>query len=502
MTMTNSRLAQMQFAKRDFDRAMELNPNSSEWPVRALVKLLVEVAENPAPADSPQRKPEAFYAESTARYLFEKVPFLLNYCGFYEQTYSLIQDPSVLSGSIVRALVESPASDHYDKHQEILAKALDLGGLIMPKHSLSNQNMINPTAARSHYSFTKLSQAKQLLENQAVNNWVAQYEEYDGYNLANYLIFLVGYVGDQDPAWAVDYTLKNSDFLEPLMKGNSIAVENPLARAFAAVLHGTTTADMLLAIKPVRPDIYDALLESEWMPLFLQKLIVLPDFKLASLAPHHALTQELHAELFVRFGRLNALTEAKFQDIEQSWLLSGFEEKMIAVVRNSEDFKNFAGDLKAYKDLLRSPNLTAKDLVEKKGKFGFAGENFPLFDALVHRAADRISRSETLMTNHSAFGMTSHWLSDKSKQVSPIKAITLGVAILGLKQNKHNERLRDFIVKAFNDQVYHPEVAKLSGDLVDLALEHAPAIDQKLMRKINWEDRAIKARLLETDLGM
>lgn len=507
MTMTQkptiSRLAQLKYAKHDFDNAQEFYPDSVEEPGRALVEMLLDVAiVNPAPASSPQRRPEAFLAESIARELFQKNSYLLNYCGWFKDVYKVIEDPSVLSGSITRSLTESPGRDAYVKYQQMLEIALDLGGVVMPEHVSTNSNMINPAEARTKYRFTDVSQAKRLLTNQVKNHWAVEFSKHESFQYANFLIFLAGYIGDHEPEWAVNFVLEHSDYLQGVFANHPMAVEEGDAKALATVLNGNATTSMLLAIKGIREDLHESIMESGFFDVYMQKLLVLPDFKLSTLTPHPVLDQDKQAYLFVRCGRQNAMTDARFNDFDLAWRLSGFKEKMIGVVRASDSFLLMSESIDEYKALLSSPDLSPSELMKSKGQFGFAGNNFPLFDALVSKSSNRISRTETLMVNHAAYMMTYHWMSDKSHPPVPVKSITIGTAILGFAQNKFNDRLKEFVVNAFTDKAHHPELAKVSGEQVEIALNALPQLDRQALRKINWEDRAFKGRMLEEDLGM
>lgn len=503
MTQTISRLAQLKFAKKDFDNEREYSPDSVEDPAKVLIDLLIDVAlTNPAPEGSPQRRPEAYLTESIARELFEKNAYLMNWCGRYRDVYQLIQDPSVLSDSIARSLAERPGRDAYVKYQEILEIAIDLGGVVMPDHVSSTSNMINPNEARARYVFTDVSQAKRLLTNQIQNHWAVEFASNASFQYANFLIFLAGYIGDHDPDWAVEFVLDNSDYLQGVFAHHPVDVEKGDIKALATVLNGTATTSMLLSIKDKRPDLYESIMESGFLDVYLQKVLVLPEFKLSTLTPHPAIDQDKQAALFVRCGRQNAMTEQRFGDLDLAWRLSGFPEKLVGVVRASESFISMSESINEYKTMLRSPDLTPAEVVKKKGVFAFAGENFPLFDALVSKAANRISRTENLMVNHAAYMMTAKWMSDKSGPEVPVKAITIGTAILGLQTNKFNERLGAFVANAFADKAHHPELAKVKGDLIDMAVKSLPKLDVESLRKINWEDRAFKGRLLEEDLGM
>lgn len=505
MTMNKniSRLAQLKYAKKDFDNAREYYPDSVEDPAKILIDLLIDVAlTNPAPEGSPQRRPEAFLTESIARELFEKNAYLMNWCGRYRDVYALIQDPSVLSDSIVRAMAERPGRDAYVKYQEILEIAIDLGGVVMPDHVSSSSNMINPSEARSKYVFTDISQAKRLLTNQIEKHWAVEFSRNESYQYANFLIFIAGYIGDHEPDWAVEFVLKHSEYLQGVFTNHPVDVEGGETKALATVLNGTATTRMLLSIQGKRPDLYENIMGSGFLDVYLQKVLVLPEFKLSTLTPHPAIDKDKVAYWFVRSGHHNAMTEGRFRDLDLAWRLSGFEEKLIGAVRASDAFVSMSESINAYKTLLRSPDLTPAELVKNKGVFGFAGENFPLFDALVSKAANRISRTEALMVNHSAYMMTAKWMSDKTGPSVPVKAITIGTAILGLQTNKFNERLGEFVASAFADKAHHPELAKIKGDLIDMALKSLPKLDAESLRKINWEDRAFKGRMLEEDLGM
>lgn len=503
MTKTISRIARLKYAKRDFDNAREYSPDSVENPAKILVDMLLDVAvHNPAPADSPQSRPEAFLAESIARELFEKNAYLMNYCGWYRDVFQIIQDPSMLSGSISRSLVERPGRDAYVKYQEILEIALDLGGVVMPEHVSTSSNMINPTEARNKYFFSDVSQAKKLLENQIRNHWAVEYAQAESFQYANFVIFATGYVADHDPQWSVDFVLRNSAYLQELFSNHPVDIQAGDAKAIATVLNGTATTKMLVAMRDSQPELFEVVMNSGFMGTYLQKLLVLPEFKLSSLVPHLTLDQDQQAYLFVKCGRHNAMTDDRFTDLDLAWRKSGFSEKLISVVRASEAFVSMSTSLDEYKSMLRSPDLAPAEIVKSKGQYGFAGHNFPLFDALVSKATNRISRTEALMVNHSAYMMTATWMSDKTGPATPVKAITIGTAILGLMTNKFNDRLKAFVETAFTDQSNHKELAKVSGDLIDMALNVLPKVDRESLRKINWEDRAFKGRMIEEDLGM
>lgn len=504
-----NRLTQLQIAKKNLDHAFEWDMENVEKPARILIDLLVDITSNPLPASNPQRRIEAYRGEEVARYLFAKSPFFLNYCGWFDQVYQLIQDPTVLSESIISGLMRSHNGDKQGKYEEMLSRSLALGGVLLPEHISSNSNLINPIEARKRYRFAGVDQAKQLAHNQMENHWATEAHRNDTFQYGNFMIFLLGYVADEDPSWVVEFIQKNSQALQETVSQHTLqGGKIPENRPFECALLGAMTPRLFLAIKRICPAVHDSLVNSPfWTHYVEMKAHALSDFKISDLITRcddhveSPFTEADAIHLLIRSAKTNALTRSRYADFEKVWQMSGFEGVMFKRAMASDQFQSLAKEVADYRAFIRRCDLSGDDVQMARKSYRHFGSEFPFLDALMHKKADRLSASEQYMDNHSAFMLAGNWMSQEVG-CFPVKRIILETAILGCEINKRNERLSAFVLSALTDPSHHSELAKLSAAMLDKALEQHPKLDKSLLRKVNWIDHTIKGRMLEDDLGM
>lgn len=499
--MNISRLATLKAAKDHLAHGLRHNPHDLEERAKAVLDLLLDINErDPLPASNKQYLPEMFFAQEAARFVIDKLPLYLHRQGRLEEVYRSIKDPTALSGCIAWGLTSRDDSDTNTVLREILKTSLELGGVLPASFTLGRDILNHPRQARGEFNFPPLDQVKLLVTNQLKNEWAIEPNAHNVYRYGQFIAFLVSYISDHDPQWAMEFIQENEQHLSELFEGNFYGLQSTDARVIGGCLHSSQTAGLLIELNRVKPEQYDELMGNHYMMVLLLDMVEkAPDFKVADLPANEGISKGLLVAMFIRCASTNSLTQERLDDLQSVWARVEPASNLVREALKNRHFKEVSTEMAAYNDLIRSEKTTAKDLVSNKN-FDMVGQNWLLVDSLSKKKGSRITDDPKAYASHMAFLMGSTDVEPEFFKDVPVTAITIGVGLQILGEWT-DDSVRAFVQSAFDNKEHHPEVAKITMDDLEVARREL-ALDEKVIRKINWVDRSIKATLLEQDLGM
>lgn len=505
--MINSRLAQMKHAKIELEHGLKHNFPNLEERAKRMIDLLNDVNyHNPLPPTNKQYMAETFYAQHYARLLLKDLPLYLLRNGQVEDIYNMVKDPYALSTSITWALRCHPDSDIYPELQQLLRVSLELGGVISSTFPADMNDLNNPRHARENFNFPSMDMVKRLLVNQLQNEWSVEPSADNSHRYSQFLSFLIAYVGDEDPEWAVRFMLEHDERVQEIFEVNLFDVQMPEIRGIAGCIHSAHTSKILVELNRQRPELFEALMDTRFMGMCLEQSVwEHPGFKLADIPLHESTDKKRLIEMFITCAGRNALSEERRQDLNAVWSKLGLPGSLEKEALKSKRAYSILENSKSYNEFLRREELSPATILAHKQEHSMIGDQFTILDALINKPGKRIADSPETLSRHVAFVIVSSDPSDEYLNNAPIAVATIGAALLMLKEqseSKKSDGLVKLVKTAFADKKHHPELCKISKFLLDIARKEIPGLKEASLRKINWQDRSIKAHMVTEDLGL
>lgn len=506
--MTQSRLATLKQAKDHLAHGLKHNFKDLEDRAVTMMNLLMDITSvNPLPPSNKQYLPEMFFAQVCARDLIQDLPLFLMRNEALEDIYRITNDPAALGSCISWGMSTSDDSPFYAELKALLQKSLELGGVLSSKFSVDSKALRDPKQAREENKLPPVEQVKMLVSNQIKNEWAIEPEAHNNRNYGQYMAFLIGYICDNDPQWGLRFLLENEVRLGEIVESNFYSSQVPHLKGIVGCLPSTITAKLLAELNRVVPEYYEELMGTRFMAgMVLNAVESSPDFKISDLPPHEALMKPTLITVFEHCASTNTLTQDRLADLNAAWDKIASKGCLVRDCIRSSDFKSMAATIDGYSDLLRSPRLSASKIKNAIEDYRCVDSNWLILDALKNKPGARIEDDPKVYANHCAFRLAATTVDVEFIEKMPVTGLTLAIAALDLKDGNQYEAeekaLIIFVSKAFEDKTYHREVAKLNEEQLDAALAELPNFDRTQLRKINWVDRSIKARMLEEDLGM
>lgn len=506
--MTNSRLATLKQARDHLAHGLRHNFKDLEERAVTMMNLLMDITSiNPLPPSNRQYLPEMFFAQMYARDLIKDLPLFLIRRGALEDIYRITNDPSALGGCISWGLSASVDDSFHNELRDLLDQSLNLGGVLSSSLPVDARLLRDPKQARDELSFPSVDQAKKLLSNQIKNEWAVEPDVQNNRNYGMYLALLIGYICDNDPQWGLQFLLENDARLGEIIDTGYRSSQVPHLKSVVNCLPSTLTTKLLEELNRVVPEYYDELMRTRFMGgMLLNAVDSSPEFKISSLPPHESLMKPTLAALFSHCASMNTLTQERLDDLNQAWDKVATKGCLVRDSLKSAHFKSMATTMRNYSELIRTPGLTAEMLKDAIEDYRCVDSNWLLLDALKNKPGARIEDDPQAFANHCAFRLAATMVDVDFIERMPTTGTTLAIAVLELKNGTHYEEeaqaLTRFVSAAFEDKANYGEIAKLTEDQLDAALDQLPDFDRSVLRKINWVDRSIKARMLEQDLGM
>lgn len=506
--MTLSRLATLKKTKDFLAHGLKHHFKDLEDRAVSMINLIMEVSQgSPLPPTNKQYLPEMFFAQMYARDLIQDLPLLLMKEGRFEDMYRITNDPSALGGCIAWGMNTAYDSPLYDDLKALLKKSLELGGVLSSNFAVNMSSLRDPRQARGSYNLPPVDQVKMLVTNQLKNEWAIEPEAPNSHRYGEYMAFLIAYICDNDPQWGLRFLLENEDRLSEIIDPNFYGPKSPHLKSIAGCIPATLTAKLLSELNRVVPEFYDELMGTRFIDsLLINAVEKSPEFKVSDLPAHENLLKPFLTSVFSQCAGSNTLTQDRLEDLNQAWDKVAQKGALARESFKSENFKYLNSVMSEYNALIRTPDLTAEKLIEQSREFPGVGSHWLFLDALRNKPGSRITDDPQVHANHLAFRLVSSTTDLEFIENLPVKAITLGVIALELKglgsDENEDQALLKLLRTAFENKEHHAEVAKLSKQAVESAMDAMPDFDKKQLRKINWMDRSIKASMLEEDLGM
>lgn len=470
-----------------------------------LASLVYEMAvASPLPQDDRQARPEMFAANNVARNIFQKTAIPLFRLGWFEKIYSATDDPAILSGTIRRGICSMPDDMNHELTVKAMKSAIDLGGVIAAGDHGKIVDIGNVFTKLNdpRLANIELGSVKKLLTNQFSNQWSIEMIAHDRNTHASYIYSLLGYIGSKDPAWATKFLIEMHDWLSEVSKGSVISINDPATRPIIECVSQAPSALILQEVEKVNPGLYEAFMNEPFVFVMLfTKMQVDKDFKISDFPLNENITEEMVLKLFSGCTKMGSLDQARLDDFEAAWAKFGYSGNLFEAVKKSEAFQSLSQEIRDYSDLVLSPDVTPEMIFEKKGNFRFVNQNFEFIDKVFSGKLGLPSSFDS--PGHSAYMIASFFSDKEIMNNAQVSTLSIGTALLLLKNSSFYDAPKELLRRAFQDQVNFDETAKISFSDFESAKKHVKnLIDDTSARKINWVDPAIKASLISEDLGI
>jgi hypothetical protein len=497
--MQVSRINQLRKARHDLEHKLQWDmANAAPW-IDKLIDEVVEISHKyPLPASHPQSMAEMFEAQACAKYLFESNAYYLFNEGRVEDVYQCLNNPLVLSYGIA-ASFNHPTEDRY---VAMGRKAIAMGGILTSHYTRNSSGLSDTQAWRAERVMPPLDIVKGTLVNQFLHEWAIEHDAHEFYRYSEFTSAIMGYVADEDPEWAIRFTLEHEDRFRDMFSGAHRPYDDHI-KLMTSILSSSLTAKPFTELHRQNPEYFESLQYGSFLPQHIQSnLVHYPVFRLSEMPFIESVTEFHLGIFFLECAVKGVLTQDRLDDLSQTWTQYGFKGDMVTEVMKSKSTKNYLEFMKPYYAFINNEALTAEAILTCEGH-SHINEHFDVLDALVKKPGKRLADSPVAQANHIAYLLAHTTVNTELCKTVMVTGTILEVCLRRIKKERNEDQnLLDYVNKALKNKQHHPEVAKLSYELVEIARQALPEISDELLRKINWQDRSIKAELLDDALGL